>query len=502
MIIPVTTLYEEFSEYGPDILWGEITTIQYFRPIDHGVENGFSTENLYIGKVSQLPAHPPASPCCYALIQDLPLPESYRRESRNTYLLLPGQHAYVDLFQIASDVFEGQVMVGLLSAELLQCVKRRAPPDEMVRQGYETLRAPLLLIDFSAAVLARAGDPRCPFSQAVLQALFTRHHQRRDNAGDVSAFYEMPWQDRYLLAGGIPQGALPVAYLIEEVPGPRIPDRARRLFQVLCNFLSLRMQDDVRYLPDLYAPGNTLLRELLTREKPDPAETARRAELLGIRLHPCLFVLSVEPQQLPGSDDQMRLFAWKLRQVLPLNHFLIEEGRVLALCDSTGSEPFSPTRRKRLDEFLADSGMLGVVSLPFSGLYDFPAACRQTAGGLGVVRRLKLPGSLVSYEMLLVPHLLLHYGEAFHLDAVVPGALRTLYQEDEARHQEFVRTLFAFVEHNCNMTQAAKALNIHYNTLKYRMQRITELTGFDPADPQLNLRLRLAKCIMQILGRL
>lgn len=55
MDVSITTFYEELNNYKPKLLSGDIKMIHYFRPIHHGIENGFSSENLYIGTVSQLP---------------------------------------------------------------------------------------------------------------------------------------------------------------------------------------------------------------------------------------------------------------------------------------------------------------------------------------------------------------------------------------------------------------------------------------------------------------
>ena len=500
MIVAVSTLCDELSEYNPAVLWGDVKIIQYFRPVYHGVDNGFFQENLYIGNVSQLPESPPEAACCYALIQDVPLPEAYVQASRNTYILVPGQYASIDLYHIASDTFESQVIVGLFSADLLQCVQQRKTPEEILKKGHGTIKAPLFLMDFSMAVLARAGEGISDLPEPVLQELFGMGNQRSGGAGDAQPFYEMSWEGYRLISCRITLGGLPIAYLIEAVPGVRISDRSYKLFRVLSDFLSLRMRDATRYLPDFYSPGNPFLHDLLQQESPDAAETAHRAEALGIHLNRYCFVLSLEPRQGNGTDDQMRLFAWKLRQILSMNYMLIQEGRLTVLYDTDSQEPFSPRKQKQLDSFLIHHGMMCVASLPFEGLHEFPESCRQTVEGLAAARKLSIRDSLIFYESLLIPHMLLRYGEDMNLRKMVPPSLWLLCREDEERGQEFVKTLFVYIENNCNMTQAAKALKVHYNTLKYRIQRICELTGIDFSNPDTILRLHLSKHILHIIG--
>lgn len=39
------------------------------------------------------------------------------------------------------------------------------------------------------------------------------------------------------------------------------------------------------------------------------------------------------------------------------------------------------------------------------------------------------------------------------------------------------KTLQHYFEHNCDLSQTATSLHIHVNTLRYRLQRVEEITG-------------------------
>ncbi len=45
---------------------------------------------------------------------------------------------------------------------------------------------------------------------------------------------------------------------------------------------------------------------------------------------------------------------------------------------------------------------------------------------------------------------------------------------------ELLETLHVFFQENCSPTPTAESLSIHRNTLTYRLNRITALTGLDP----------------------
>jgi len=63
---------------------------------------------------------------------------------------------------------------------------------------------------------------------------------------------------------------------------------------------------------------------------------------------------------------------------------------------------------------------------------------------------------------------------------------------------ELTRTLTVYLEGGGALEACARALFVHPNTVRYRLRRVSEVTGYNPADPRDALALRLAL----IIGRL
>jgi len=70
-----------------------------------------------------------------------------------------------------------------------------------------------------------------------------------------------------------------------------------------------------------------------------------------------------------------------------------------------------------------------------------------------------------------------HPGEVrrFHARAVGP-----LVEYDERQGTHILRTLEAYLAHDCNMNATATAIFAHRHTVAYRLERVRELTGLDP----------------------
>jgi purine catabolism regulator len=97
--------------------------------------------------------------------------------------------------------------------------------------------------------------------------------------------------------------------------------------------------------------------------------------------------------------------------------------------------------------------------------------------------------------------LIFHLADNPELRAFQRDVLGPLELSDAARRSEFVRTLDAFLRAGGNHMRAARDLNVHRNTLIYRLERIQELLGgVDLEDPEARLNLQLALKIRSALG--
>jgi DNA-binding PucR family transcriptional regulator len=70
--------------------------------------------------------------------------------------------------------------------------------------------------------------------------------------------------------------------------------------------------------------------------------------------------------------------------------------------------------------------------------------------------------------------------------------LGPLIEYDTQHNSSLLLTLARYFDSGCNYDEAADALSVHRNTLKYRLRRIRELLGRDPNDGSARLDLHLA----------
>jgi len=70
--------------------------------------------------------------------------------------------------------------------------------------------------------------------------------------------------------------------------------------------------------------------------------------------------------------------------------------------------------------------------------------------------------------------------------------VRTLAEHDAKANSDLVKTLEAYLEYGGALAEAAAAINVHRNTLLYRLGRIESITGVDLKDAGQRLNLHVA----------
>jgi len=64
-----------------------------------------------------------------------------------------------------------------------------------------------------------------------------------------------------------------------------------------------------------------------------------------------------------------------------------------------------------------------------------------------------------------------------------------------------LETLVTFLDQGLSVEAAARALFVHANTVRYRLRRIQEVTGYSPTDPRDAYALRLALTLGRLFQR-
>jgi purine catabolism regulator len=104
------------------------------------------------------------------------------------------------------------------------------------------------------------------------------------------------------------------------------------------------------------------------------------------------------------------------------------------------------------------------------------------------------------YEALGFYKVLFNVSNRQELEAFRSEILQPLHNYDQRHNGELLVTLSAFLEDSDNVIAVAERLHIHRNTLRYRLQKIEEITGRKLTDTQDRMHLYFATVVDQYLS--
>ena len=149
------------------------------------------------------------------------------------------------------------------------------------------------------------------------------------------------------------------------------------------------------------------------------------------------------------------------------------------------------------------SGLIAAgISRPATGLSMLREAYREARDAVGISYQLSDRDTTTFYGDLKLFQLLLALKERNldNLHKFYDDALGPLVEHDKRKQSELIRTLSGFFEANGNLAKAAQALDVHRNTLVYRLERIAELTKMDLDDSDNRIILHLALKTQRVLA--
>ena len=120
----------------------------------------------------------------------------------------------------------------------------------------------------------------------------------------------------------------------------------------------------------------------------------------------------------------------------------------------------------------------------------------QARRALQTAERFGNQGEVVAFEDLGVYRLLFHVSDADELRGFIDQVLGPLIDYDQRHKGDLVRTLGAFLDHTGNLHATARELNLHVNSVAYRVQRIEAICGLDLEKSEDRLLAQLALKIL------
>jgi DNA-binding PucR family transcriptional regulator len=244
------------------------------------------------------------------------------------------------------------------------------------------------------------------------------------------------------------------------------------------------------------------------------AAARSRAQQLGISLAGRLRLFS---GQIENVEELGARHGWDTSQINRARRDVVralrEEGRGLSLVSLRGDLVVAVAAdidraeiknllsglTTRVREQIGELRLTWGVSRAHGDVMELPGALNEARTALSAAHRLG-GQNVFLYEELGIVRLLLGSGDDPDLQAFIDDVTGPLVTYDRENDGSLIRTLRGFFDADCSQRVAAERLFIHHKTLRYRLERIKQLTGLDLARHEDRMRADFALRLLQING--
>lgn len=186
-----------------------------------------------------------------------------------------------------------------------------------------------------------------------------------------------------------------------------------------------------------------------------------------------------------------------LKDLLPEVICAIHNNRLIALYSYHRPDENKLVIHEKLVSFLSEYALTAAISMPYDAIEKTHHAYVQTLHTLDEGLTLDSNNNLYLYQDYLPYHALSFIKS--EKDFCHP-CIYQLQSQDALYDTEYTKTLYYYITNFRNQREAANQMNIHYNTMKYRLKKIQSFLDFSLNDTQEFFLLYLSFMLMRLHG--
>ncbi|MEB3327732.1 MAG: helix-turn-helix domain-containing protein [Candidatus Sericytochromatia bacterium] len=256
-------------------------------------------------------------------------------------------------------------------------------------------------------------------------------------------------------------------------------------------------------------------RDLLAAETPAAVETLRRrATYLGYPMNATYWIVAVEFDERPLEEVQPE----EVQRLAGVLNALLSFRQAVVVNQMNGATILYPLREGQptpdklaqlahaIHQKVAATAPSWSVSIGVGQLHDglmgVPQSYREALHALKIGRHTRGTQHTTFFSDLGIYRMLLQFAHSQDPNEFFCEPLQRLIEYNQQMDKELVKTIAAFLACNGNLTETSTRLFIHRNTLKYRLERIRDITQIDLDDAENRLMLHLGLKMNQVINYL
>ena len=365
----------------------------------------------------------------------------------------------------------------------------------------ETLNNPVFLYDISGKILAVS---RRPGGQALWDQILPGGHLKEEYTKSVEAsgtFEQLFGDDKPVISrpASCPfrmmgcrvrdrDGSIGIVTIVEEHP---FLEEDADLLILICKSVLFEMLYRERTAMQT-VPYFSIFKDIIERTASEQ-DIIERCRVSGIAFPKSMQLIAVKSINL-RNNLSLYLKRDTLVNSLPKSAFcIIYDESLITVLDKKDVTKFLIQQIRTIVG--GDDTRIG-ISRPFSDIMDLHGAFGEMLAIQRVYQKLDVDSLVIYYEDVLLYHFMEIASQSHDLEQFCRSEIRGMEEYDQKYGTTLKNSVEMYLESGRNIQKAARKMNIHKNTLRYRLERAQELFDFDLSDEttcfnfQFSLRMR------------
>lgn len=397
------------------------------------------------------------------------------------------------------------------SLKLLDALAGEGSLQQLVEIGYEMFGNPILVIDMSLKTIAYSSNSKInddpvwnEYVNSGYPSLSLVNYYASNKLSQLVNRSESPffWTDPYSkyprIMSKVAFGGKPIAVLSIIAHDKPLQDSDLELAALLSKAISIELQKNqfIHYSRGLV--HENFIKELLDGKFKDGKIIDERIKVLNLTFRKHLYTLTLDISRFDNTKTSLTYLRNELEQKIPHSKAVVYDDKIVLIM-SYEDDQFYKSEIKKLKMFLKTYHLYAGISRCFHHLEDVQEHYFQSLDALRLGMMLNKEEYFYPYDEYAIYHFAESCSGVEDLKKNCHPSLLKLIEYDKENNTDYTRSLYTYIIHSKNITDSAKALNIHRNTMFYRLEKIEVIMDIDINNSNTFLHLHLSFKILELL---
>lgn len=513
MLVLMSEIVDKLLKYNPVFRIKHDLYVKRCKFLDCD-DFSLNSDTVYLGSVSNLPLDISLNnPANLLFLSDVDIPKYLKNNTMINYISINENVSSSKIFNTLQDLFSFHEMEVICSEKLFKALCKGDNIKQLLDISMKMLENPLLLTDSFLHLIDYSG-----FNDNIDEPLWKecittgriplKYINQRNfnltikNTIDSDIMWEIGSLKHKQILARIRLNGTVIAYLKILQYNKEITQSDITIIPEICSVLALAIEKS-RYsffIPK--SPIETLIIDLL---KGRMISEISIEEIKNQLKYPYYYVISFYIRShVPDLTTKLYHMKGLISSFFYHYHTVIYADHIITLIDKkTGNEPvIDTTIFNSFIQLLSDNKLTAGISRCFQNLMEIPKFHMQSVKAAELGYKLDKEDTPYFYNDYAVYHLFDTCSSKEKLEEFCDPLILQLINRDKENGTSYTLSLYNYIKNNFDMQKTSNFMNVHYNTMKYRLKKIQDILQIDLNNSNTVFHINLSFRILELLGYL